>query len=283
VTRLESYTQGRWQAGSAQGRPMVDPTTGETIGTVDATGIDALAAFDHARGLGGPALAALSFAERGVLIGRVADTLAANRAAYADIARLNSGNTKSDVAIDIDGGIGTLKFYARLAKGLGDAHAILEDGTDQLSRAETFKARHVWTTRPGVALHINAYNFPSWGLWEKIAVALLAGVPSIAKPASATAMLSERMVRDVVAANILPDGALQLVCGSGEGLVDALDRFDMVALRGRTRRARPCAGTPASWIARRACRSRLTASTPPFLRPGWMRVGRSSTCSWPRS
>ncbi|HEV2604671.1 MAG TPA: 3,4-dehydroadipyl-CoA semialdehyde dehydrogenase [Microvirga sp.] len=232
MIRLESYVNGAWRAGSAEGRPLVNPTTGEVIGSVDATGVDVASAFQHARRVGGPTLRGMTFAERGELLGAIANALAANRDAYAEIARVNSGNTASDAAIDVDGGIGTLKYYARLAKGLGAHRALIEAGDEQLSRAETFRARHVWTSRMGVALHINAYNFPSWGLWEKAAVALLGGVPVIAKPASATAWLSERMVRDVVAAGVLPPGVLQLVCGAGEDLLDELQPMDSLAFTG---------------------------------------------------
>jgi 3,4-dehydroadipyl-CoA semialdehyde dehydrogenase len=232
VIRLESYVGGKWRSGTSDGRSMVNPTTGETIGHVDATGIDAPAALAYGRSIGGPALAGLSFAERGALLGKIADTLVANRSAYAEIARINSGNTERDAAIDIDGAIGTLKYYGRLGKTLGAGRALVEDGSDQLSRAETFRARHVWTTRPGVALHINAYNFPSWGLWEKVAASFLAGMPVVAKPASATAWLSERMVRDVVAAGLLPEGVLSLVCGAADGLVEALEPMDAVAFTG---------------------------------------------------
>ena len=230
--KLESYVEGAWRKGSGVGRDFVDPTTGEVLGQVDATGIDAAAAMAYARGVGGPALQALTFEERGGLLRAIADCLTANREAYAEIARRNSGNTAVDAAIDIDGAIGTLKVYARYAKGLGAARSVLEPGREQLAREEVFFAQHLWTTRPGVALHINAFNFPAWGLWEKAAVALLAGVPAVAKPASATAWLSHQMVRDVVAAAILPEGALSLVCGTGEELLEALEPFDHLAFTG---------------------------------------------------
>ncbi|MEW5420528.1 3,4-dehydroadipyl-CoA semialdehyde dehydrogenase [Amorphus sp. 3PC139-8] len=230
--KLESYVVGRWVAGEGEGRPFVDPTTGEELGRIDATGIDGAAVLDHARSVGGPALAGLSFAERGAILKVIADTLTANRDAYGEIARKNSGNTVRDAAVDIDGGIATLKVYARLGQSLGEAKTIVEPGTEQLSRAGTFAARHIWTSRPGAALQINAFNFPSWGMWEKVATALLAGVPSVAKPASATAWLSYQMVADVIAAGVVPDGALQIVCGGGQSLVSALTPFDSLAFTG---------------------------------------------------
>ena len=230
--KLESYVQGRWRAGTAEGRPLVDPVNGEVLGYVDATGIDAVSALAHARNIGGPALRAMAFAERGALLRAIADTLTANRAAYGEIARRNSGNTAFDAAVDIDGGIATLKAYSRYGKELGDKRIVVEPGSVQLAKEDVFRARHFWTTPPGAALHINAFNFPCWGLWEKVSVALLAGVPALAKPASATAWLAHQMVRDVIAAGVLPDGALSLVCGSGEGLLDALRPNDALSFTG---------------------------------------------------
>lgn len=232
MIRLESYVEDAWKSGGGEGRPFVDPTRGERLGIVDCSGVDIGAAVDHVRKVGGGALRAMTFAERGALLGAIADVLSANRAAYQEIARCNSGNTARDAAIDIDGGVGTLKYYARIGKGLGATRALIEDGADQLNKLDTFRARHIWTSRPGVALHINAYNFPAWGLWEKVAVAFLAGAPVVAKPASATAWLAERMVRDVAAAGVLPPGAMALICGAGEGLIEAAAPFDSIAFTG---------------------------------------------------
>jgi len=230
--KLESYVEGRWQAGTGEGRQLVDPVNGEVLGYVDATEIDGVAALAHAREVGGPALRAMTFAERGALLRAIADTLAAHREAYGEIARRNSGNTALDASVDIDGGIGTLKVYSRYGKELGDRRMVVEPGSVQLAKEDVFRARHVWTTLPGAALHINAFNFPCWGLWEKVSVAFLAGVPVVSKPASATAWLAHQMVRDVVAAGILPQGALSIVCGSGEGLLDGLRPNDALSFTG---------------------------------------------------
>ena len=175
---------------------------------------------------------ALSYAERAKLLGAVADVLTANRAKYEGIAIANSGNTKIDAAIDIDGGIGTLKYYARLGAGLGDAKMLLDEKPVRLAKAENYQAIHLMVPRRGVAVHINAFNFPSWGLWEKAAVSLLAGVPVFAKPASATALLAHEMVRDVIAAKVLPDGALSLLVGSASDLLDHLTSDDVIAFTG---------------------------------------------------
>lgn len=230
--KLESYVGGKWLVGNGHGRPFHNPVTGEVLGYVDASGIDISAALDHTRSVGLRALGELSFVERGAILNAISDILTANREKYGEIARLNSGNTAFDAAIDIDGGIGVLKVYARLGQNLGAAKRIAELGRDQLARDPVFFSRHFWSTRPGVAVQVNAFNFPSWGMWEKIAVALLAGVPSVTKPASATAWLSAEMMRDVVAASVVPDGVLSLICGQGEGLISAVTPMDSLAFTG---------------------------------------------------
>ena len=230
--KLASYVQGRWVEGAGEGRPLVNPVTGETLASADSAGLDMTAALAFARTRGATALGAMSFAERGALLNAIANVLIANRESYERLARENSGNTKADAAIDIDGGIGTLKVYARLGKTLGAAHTVMEAGEDQLAKEPVFFTRHIWSTRPGVAVQINAFNFPSWGLWEKVAAATLAGVPSLAKPATATALLSHAMVRDIVAAGVVPEGALNLVCGAGDELLAAVGPMDSIAFTG---------------------------------------------------
>jgi 3,4-dehydroadipyl-CoA semialdehyde dehydrogenase len=230
--KLESYVGGRWAPGATAGRPLVNPVTGETIGEADSSGLDLTAAMAFARESGGAALRAMTFAERGALLKAVAETLAARRAHYETIARVNSGNTKIDASIDIDGGIATLRHYARIGQTLGAKTSLIEPGQDQLAKEPVFFSRHLWTTRPGVALQINAFNFPSWGLWEKIAAATIAGAPSLAKPATATAWLAHDMMRDVIGAGVVPPGVFNLVCGAGEGLLEALGAQDSVAFTG---------------------------------------------------
>ena len=232
MIRLQSYLEGQWQDGKGGGRAFGDPVSGEQIGIVDSTGLDVGAAMAFARDRGGAALRAKTFAQRGAVLNAIADALVAKRATYDEIARRNSGNTKRDAAIDIDGGIGALKYYARIGKTLGDGKILVEQGRDQLTKPGNFLLQHIWTTRPGVAVCINAFNFPSWGLWEKAAVAILAGVPVLAKPASASAWLSEVMVRDALEAGAVPEGALSLVCGSADGLLEAVTPFDHIAFTG---------------------------------------------------
>ncbi|MBI3704399.1 MAG: 3,4-dehydroadipyl-CoA semialdehyde dehydrogenase [Rhizobiales bacterium] len=232
VESLESYLGGKWSRGQGVETELVDPTNGAVMATASGKGLDSGEALAFARQRGGPALRALTYAERAKLIGAVADVLIANRARYEEIAIANSGNTKIDAAIDIDGGIGTLKYYARLGAPLGEAKALLDDKPVRLAKAENFLGLHLLTARHGVAVHINAFNFPSWGLWEKAACALLSGMPMLAKPASATCWLSHQMVRDVIAAKVLPEGALSLLCGGIGDLLDHVTADDVIAFTG---------------------------------------------------
>ncbi len=229
---LESYLSGRWVRGEGVETTLVDPVKGDELATVSAKGVDLKDALEFARKQGQGGLRGMTYAERGKLIGAVADVLIANRARYEEIAIANSGNTKMDAAIDIDGGIGTLKYYARLGAGLGDARTLLDEKPVRLAKAENYQAIHLMIPRRGVAIHINAFNFPSWGLWEKAAVSLLAGVPVLAKPASSTALLAHAMVKDVIAAKVLPDGALSLLCGGAGDLMGALSSDDVIAFTG---------------------------------------------------
>lgn len=230
--KLASYVSGRWVEGRDEGTALVDPVTGEELARASTTGVDVGAALDYARTTGGPALRALTFAERAGLIKAIADALTAKRDSYFAIAQANSGNTKIDGAIDIDGGIGTLKFFARLGEGLGAKKTLRDGKFERLAREEAFQAMHLSVPIRGVGIHINAFNFPSWGLWEKAAVAILAGVPVFAKPATATAQLSYQMVKDVIEAGVLPAGALSLVCGGARELTDFVTGQDAIAFTG---------------------------------------------------
>src|SRR3954451_1670082 len=230
--KLESYLSGCWSGGEGVETHLVDPVYGEELATASARGLDLAGALAFARREGQGALRAMNYGARAKLVGAVADVLAVNRAKYEAIAIANSGNTKADAAIDIDGGIGTLKFYARLATGLGEARTLLDEKPVRLAKAENFQAIHLMVPRRGVAIHINAFNFPSWGLWEKAGVALIAGMPVFAKPASATAMLAHEMVRDVIAANVLPAGTLNLLVGGAGDLLDHVTSDDVIGFTG---------------------------------------------------
>jgi 3,4-dehydroadipyl-CoA semialdehyde dehydrogenase len=242
--QLESYLGGRWRRGEGVETELVDPVLGAVLATASAKDLDLGEALAFARRHGQSALRGMSYAERAKLVGAIADVLAANRAKYETIAIANSGNTKADAAIDIDGGIGTLKYYARLGAGLGEAHALVDDKPMRLTRADNYQALHLMLPRRGVAIHINAFNFPSWGLWEKAGVALVCGIPVMAKPASATAMLAHEMVRDVIAAKVLPDGALSIIVGGAGDLLAHATAEDVIAFTGSAETARRVRGHP---------------------------------------
>src|SRR5262249_16262483 len=241
---LESYLSGRWQRGEGVETRLVDPVRGEELATVSAKGLDLKGALAFARKEGQDGLRSLGYGERAKLLGAVADVLVANRGRYEEIAIANSGNTKIDAAIDIDGGIGTLKYYARLGAGLGEGCMLLDEKPVRLAQAENYQAVHLLVPCRGAAVHINAFNFPSWGLWEKAAVSLLAGVPVVAKPASSTALLAHAMVRDVIAAKVLPDGALSILCGGAGDLLAALGSDDLIAFTGSADTAARVRGHP---------------------------------------
>jgi len=256
---LSNYLGGKWQAGSGAGTPLFDPVLGDELVRVDATGLDLAAGFAFAREQGGADLRALTYRQRAALLADIVKVLQANRDAYYDIATANSGTVRNDSAVDIDGGIFTLGTYARLGDALGDRHYLPDGEAVRLGKDPLFQSQHVLVPTRGVALFINAFNFPSWGLWEKTAPALLAGVPVIVKPATATAWLTQRMVRDVVEAGALPAGALSVVCGSSAGLLDQLQPFDVVSFTGSADTAAVIRSHPA--IAQRSVRVNIEADS----------------------
>ncbi|MGD9942581.1 MAG: 3,4-dehydroadipyl-CoA semialdehyde dehydrogenase [Burkholderiaceae bacterium] len=256
---LSNYVAGHWQAGNGSGIPLFDPVLGTELVRVDAGGLDLPAAFAFAREQGGAALRALSYRERAGLLAAVVKLLQGKRDDYYEIATANSGTVKNDSAVDIDGGIYTLSTYARLGEGLGDRHHLADGDAARLGKEPLFQSQHVLVPTRGLALFINAFNFPSWGLWEKAAPALLSGVPVVVKPATATAWLTQRMVKDVVDAGILPAGALSVVCGSSAGLLDALQPFDVVSFTGSAETAALIRSHPA--VAQRSVRINVEADS----------------------
>lgn len=229
---LANYVGGRWVEGRGPGIPLYDPVTGAELVRVSSDGIDLAAAFAFARDVGGAALRALTYGQRAALLGEIVKVLQANRDSYYEIATANSGTTRNDSAIDIDGAIYTLGQYARWGAALGEARALADGNRAKLGKDGVFQSQHVLVPARGTVLAINAFNFPSWGLWEKAAPALLSGVAVIAKPATVTAWLAHKMVADVVAAGVVPPGALSIVCGASAGLLDALQPFDLVSFTG---------------------------------------------------
>ncbi len=229
---LPNYIAGRWQQGEGAGTSLFDPVLGTELVRVSSGGIDLAAAFDHARETAAPALRALTYRERAGLLAAIVKVLQANRDTYYEIATANSGTVKNDSAVDIDGAIFTLGQYAKWGDSLGDTRFMRDGDAVKLGKEPVFQVQHIQVPTQGVALLINAFNFPAWGLWEKAAPALLSGVPVIVKPGTSTAWLTQRMVRDVVDAGVLPVGALSVICGSSAGLMDQLKPFDVVSFTG---------------------------------------------------
>lgn len=242
---LKNYVAGRWVAGDSPGTTLTNPVTGEELVSVSSKGLDLPQAFHFSRDEGGRALRELTYAARAAKLAEIVKLLQSNRDDYYAIALANSGTTRNDSAVDIDGGIFTLSYYAKVGASLGDEHALRDGDAIALSKDQSFRVQHVLTPTRGVALFINAFNFPSWGLWEKAAPALLSGVPVIVKPATSTAWLTQRMVADVVDAGILPAGALSVICGSAAGLLDQIGPFDVVSFTGSAETAATLRAHPA--------------------------------------
>jgi 3,4-dehydroadipyl-CoA semialdehyde dehydrogenase len=229
---LKSYLAGQWLSGQGKGQALVNPSNGEVVAWCSTKGIDFSPALAFARNVAGPALRGLTFSARAALLGKIAEVLASRRDRWYEIARINSGNTKSDAAIDVDGAIGTVKYFARLGAGLGNAKILLDAPPAKLTRDPNFQAAHLGVPLKGVAVHINAYNFPAWGLWEKASVSLLAGVPVFSKPATSTAWLAQEMVQCVVESGILPEGSLSIACGPVRDLFEHLKFGDVICFTG---------------------------------------------------
>lgn len=229
---LESYAAGRWFRATDEGRPVLDAGTGEEVARVSSTGLDLGAMVAHARTVGGPALRALTFHERAGLLKAVAKDLLEHKDAFYELS-FRTGATRRDSAVDVDGGIGTVfSIASKGTRELPNDTVYVDGGLERLGKSGTFVGQHVYTSRPGVAVQINAFNFPVWGMLEKLAPAFLAGAPSIVKPAAQTAYLTEAVVRRIVESGILPEGTLQLLCGSPDGLLDELTVQDQVGFTG---------------------------------------------------
>src|SRR4029453_15754273 len=191
---LSSYVGGRWVEASGELETLVNPATEEPLARAGAAGVDRRAALDFARRTGGPALRALTFAARGALLQAMCDALTANRNELLDVSVTSGGNTRRDAKFEVGGGRFPLSAYAEIGRQLG-AVRVLPDGEGvTLGRSPRFHGQHILVPRHGVAVHINAFNFPAWGFADKAAVALLAGVPVLTKPATSSSMLAHRMV-----------------------------------------------------------------------------------------
>ena len=228
---LRSHLQGRWMEGGSP-QVLVNPATEEPLARAGAAGLDLAAALDFARRTGGPALRELTFAQRAALLEAMAGALQAHRDELLDLAVRNGGNTRSDAKFDVDGATFTLATYAEIGRSLGDVRLLTDGEGVSLARSPRFHGQHVMVPRQGAAVHVNAYNFPAWGLAEKAAVALLAGMPVVTKPATSSAMLAHRIVEILAEKQVLPPGALSLLVGGVGDLLDHLGPQDVVAFTG---------------------------------------------------
>ena len=232
MQQLTSYLSGAWVYGQGQAREIQHAVTGEPLYQVCSDGLPLAASLSYARKLGGTALAKMTFQQRAQMMKAVAKHLLANKEALYQIS-YQTGATRNDSWVDIEGGISTLFSYAGLAgRELPDDSMWPEDEMIPLSKQSQFAARHVLTSRPGVALHINAFNFPCWGMLEKLAPTWLAGMPAIIKPATASAQLTQAMVKLIIDSGLVPEGALQLICGGVGDMFDHLDYQDAVTFTG---------------------------------------------------
>ena len=245
MTVLRSYVSGAWTEPADDGRPVLDAVTGEEVARVSSAGIDLPAALAYGRSTGGPALRELTFHQRAALLKSLGLMLREHRPElYALSAR--TGATLGDAKFDVDGGIGVLLSYASKARRELPNDTILAEGAvEPLGKAGTFVGQHILTPLHGVAVQINAFNFPVWGPLEKFAPAFIAGVPSLVKPATQTAYLTARLVELIVASGLLPEGSLQLVCGGVGDLFDHLGGQDLVSFTGSAATARQLRAHPA--------------------------------------
>lgn len=229
---LTSYAAGTWQAAEHGYRPVCSAVDGRVVARVSSAGLDFAALVKYARTVGKRGLRALTFQARAALLKAIALHLDAHKAELYEVS-FDTGATQRDHAFDIDGGIGTLFAYAsRGRRELPDTPYLLDGDVEPLGKQGTFVGRHIYTPLDGIAVHINAYNFPCWGMLEKFAPAFLAGVPSIVKPATATAYVTHAVVRLIIESGLLPEGALQLVVGGVGDLLEALGGQDVVSFTG---------------------------------------------------
>lgn len=231
MTKLENYSKGSWICGDGDGRPLYNAVTGQEIAVATSKGLDFKGMLDYARNTGNPALRKMTFHERGNMLKALALHLRNHLEGFYSIS-YKTGATKVDSWIDIEGGIGNLFANASLRRKFPDETFCIDGEGHSLGKANTFMGTHILVPKEGVAVHINAFNFPVWGMLEKIAVNLLAGMPAIVKPATVTSYLTEAVVREIIASKILPEGALQLICGSAGDLLDHVGSQDVVSFTG---------------------------------------------------
>lgn len=232
MIQLQHYLQGTWAKGSGSEVPLYDASTGEVVAQTASGGLDLKAALHYGRQVGGSALRSMTFHERARALKALALYLLERKESYYSLS-LHTGATRIDSWIDIEGGIGNLFVYSSKGRReLPNLPYLIDGKPEALSKGGSFIGQHICVPMEGIAIHINAFNFPIWGMLEKIAVNLLAGVPALVKPATATSYLTEAIVRDIIASKLLPEGSLQLLCGSAGDLLDHVTSQDIVTFTG---------------------------------------------------
>ncbi|MFM7671413.1 MAG: phenylacetic acid degradation bifunctional protein PaaZ [Bacteroidota bacterium] len=231
MKKLQNYVQGKWIEGEGEGQVLYNAVTGEPIAQTGTTGIDMAAAIHYARQIGNPALRNMTFHQRGNMLKALALHLRTKLDGFYAIS-YQTGATKADSWVDIEGGIGNLFANASLRRRFPNQSFCVDGESHNLSKGNTFMGTHILVPKEGVAIHINAFNFPVWGMLEKIAVNLLAGMPAIVKPATVTSYLTEAVVKEIIRSGILPEGSLQLLCGSAGDLLDHVNYQDVVTFTG---------------------------------------------------
>jgi oxepin-CoA hydrolase/3-oxo-5,6-dehydrosuberyl-CoA semialdehyde dehydrogenase len=231
IQQLKNYANGAWVAGAEAGEILHNAITGEALYAASSKGLDFGAMMHYARTTAGPKLRKMTFHERGRMLKALAMYLLERKESYYAISAF-TGATRADSWVDIEGGIGNLFANASLRRQFPDETFYVDGDAIPLSKRGTFMGHHIMVPKRGVAIHINAFNFPVWGMLEKIAVNFLAGVPAIVKPASLTSYLTEAVVADIIASGILPEGSLQLICGSARGILDYVENGDVVTFTG---------------------------------------------------
>jgi len=231
MQRYQSYVQGKWLDGEGVETKLYDSITGNQIGEVSSVGFDYESILSYGRKIGGEKLRKMTFQERGRMLKALAFHLLEKKERYYQVSAL-TGATKVDSWIDIEGGIGNLFANASLRRQFPDLSYNVEGVAANLSKEGSFIGHHIQVPKRGVAIHINAFNFPIWGMLEKIATNFMAGVPAVVKPSEYTCFLTQVMVRDIIDSKILPEGSLQLICGLGRGLIDYATSEDVVTFTG---------------------------------------------------
>ena len=242
MLRLSSYVHDRFVEGTGPGQTLRSPVDGAEVAWADAEGVDRGAALAYAREVGGRSLRALTFAQRGELLAALSRSVHGLRDELLDLSRASYGATRGDGKFDVDGASGTLAHYAALGAKLGPRSVLLDGEADPVGRSSRFVGQHLWVPRAGVAVHVDAFNFPAWGMAEKLAACLLAGMPALVKPAVATSPVAWRVVRAWSEQGLLPPGVLSLLVGPVGDLLDHLGPQDVVAFTGSSDTGRTIRG-----------------------------------------